>query len=72
MQAAALAEVVRAAQSAAARWWSTEDIALNMRLSVAHVRQEIVCQPDFPLPVPKSKQPRWVATAVQAWYEGRA
>ena len=48
MQEAATAEALRAVQSAAARWWSLEDIALQMRLSKSHVAQQIVCQPGFP------------------------
>lgn len=70
MQEAATAEALRAVQSAAARWWSLEDIALQMRLSKSHVAQQIVCQPGFPTPVPRSKQPRWVARDVVAWFEG--
>ena len=70
LQALATAEASRAVQSAAARWWSIEDIALQMRYSVSHVRNEIIVAPGFPEPVRMSKHPRFVAKDVIAWFEG--
>ena len=70
IQNVAATEAARAVQSAASRWWSIEDIALQMRYSESHVRNEIITNPTFPAKVPKSKQPRYVAKEVIAWFEG--
>lgn len=72
IQSVAAAEAARAVQSAASRWWSIEDIALQMRYSESHVCNEIITNPTFPQKVPRSKQPRYVAKDVIAWFEGLA
>jgi predicted DNA-binding transcriptional regulator AlpA len=67
-----LAEAVAAKANPAVPYsvklWSIETIAEYMDKSVTHVRQRVVCLPDFPKAY-RLGQPRYKATEVVAWME---
>lgn len=55
------------------RLWGLAEIADYSGFSASTVQQRHACLPDFPaaIRVDDGSQPRWVASEVWAWYEGR-
>lgn len=55
------------------RLWSLGTIAEYLEMSVSHVSQQVVAQPDFPQPfrLCGTGHPRWKAAEVMEWVERR-
>jgi predicted DNA-binding transcriptional regulator AlpA len=57
------------------RWelWDTETIAERTCYSRKYVEEKVVSKPDFPQPIRLGGigRPRWVASAVMAWFEAQ-
>lgn len=54
--------------------WNTAAIAERTCLTRKYVEEKIVSRPDFPAPIRatgENARPRWVASEVIAWFEGR-
>lgn len=70
-----IAKIVRdvAAVPVERRHWDYETIAAYHGCAAETVRQHIVCLPDFPKPIRRTKtaHPVWISGEVMAWFEAR-
>ncbi len=47
--------------------WTVTDISEFLGLRKSTLYKNIICKPDFPLPIRPAGHPRWFAEEVQKW-----